>query len=361
MAGATTELERYFIDVYIQGAEDIPRQTYRVPVASFSHTRFPVQAPLPNIPQQRMYFTKTEMRPRILFNADEVCRLEVSKAYVSERISSSQILMVMYEARPGHALVENTRGFILGQFTEDKGMYLDVVCSSKYGLHLIDYFVILARQLEMSYIKLNSLPKVLSLYPRYGFRHRKSCSVNPDIEMSPELTATWKQYHSFSPDDFYMDPTALHYMHALHRHGYTADARVECQNPWLSAGEFALYKCAMDGFQMRLCLQPSARSPRAATLPSSVQQSIRAQGTKRVLRIRTPKETGKGKRSGKGTLKAMKAMKAMKGKKTKKTMKTMKAKKTRKTKKNTLRRSTRLQTQKKFTKRGSNAMNLDED
>lgn len=289
------DIERYYIDVYIQGTDSVkvPKQTYRIPVASYSHTRFPVTTPLPDIPKQDIHFTKMSLRPRILHNADEVCRYEVSKDYVSSRIVTSTILMVMFEAATNPApSTETTRGFILGQFTKDNGMYLDVVCSSKYGLLLIDYFVILARKLGMSYIKLNSLPKVLSLYPRYGFRHRKSCRARPDVEMPPELITSWKQFHNFSPDDFYADPTALYYMHTLHRYGYTADDRPECQDPTMSMSEFALNKCAMDGFKMYLCFDPPQPSRKPATLPQ------RVQGTMRSLRVIAPRKEhrdGKGK------------------------------------------------------------------
>ncbi len=246
-----------------------------------------------------------------MFHAEEVCRYEVSKSYVSEQITPATILLVMFESRPEYSLAENTRGFILGQFTEDNGMYLDVVCSTKYGLSLIDYFVILARQSSMSYIKLNSLPKVLSLYPRYGFQHRQSCAVPADVEMSASMTNTWKQFHAFSPDEFYTHPDALNYMYLLHTFGYTADQREECQNPSASVESFIVNRCAADGFKMRLCLEPGvsqyepsaplvesrrrsrsrSRSRERRRSPARLPTSYKAHGTRRSLRmtLRTPK------------------------------------------------------------------------
>lgn len=307
------------MDVYIQGYGDIPRQTYRIPLAPLQTARFPVRSAIPHIPRQSMYFTKQDLRTRIMYHAEEVCRFEVSRGYVSDQITPATILLVLFESLPGHSMAENTRGFILGQFTEDKGMYLDVVCSTKYGLSLIDYFVILARQFGMSYIKLNSLPKVLSLYPRYGFQHRKSCTVPADVEMSPQMASKWKEFHSFSPDDFYMHPDSLNYMFLLHQQGYSADKRSECQNPPKTVESFLLHRCAADGFQMRLCLEPevaeavvaappepsSRQRPRSRSRsrerrrsPARLPRTYKAHGTRRSLRmtLRSPEPKGKSKK-----------------------------------------------------------------
>lgn len=313
MATGARDLENYYIYVYIQGYKGIPKQSYIVPVASFARARFPAASMLPDIPRQDEYFTKTMMRQHILFHAEQVCRYEVSKWYVSEQIQPADILMVMFEyaGQPREGEQGDVRGFILGQFTEDRGTYLDVVCSSKYGLHLIDYFVILSRQLGMSYIKLNSLPKVLSLYPRYGFQHRKSCSREAEVVMSPELTKKWRDYHNFSVDDFYNDEPALQFMYALHRHGYSADERPECKSRRISLDEFTEHKCALDGFTMRLCLEPPSSSAAniaspspivTARLPKKVLKKLgpsAARGTRRTLRLRVSKKpTKKTKKTG---------------------------------------------------------------
>lgn len=354
MASVAKDIGNYYIYVYIQEHKGIPKQSYIVPVASFAHARFPAASTLPVIPRQDVYLTKTMMRQHILFHADQVCRYEVSKWYVSGQIQHADILMVMFEysGQPREGEQGDVRGFILGQFTEDRGTYLDVVCSSKYGLHLIDYFVILTRQLGMSYIKLNSLPKVLSLYPRYGFQHRKSCSREAEVVMSPELTKKWRDYHNFSVDDFYNDDTALQFMYALHRHGYSADERPECKSRRISLDEFAEHKCALDGFKMRLCLGPPSSAASTATLPSIASPSS-------IVTARLPKKVLKklGPSAARGTRRTLR-LRVSKKPPTKKTKKMDMDKKHHHTKAKGTRRTLRLHVSKKPLT--SKAMNIDD-
>jgi hypothetical protein len=188
------------------------------------------------------------------------CSKYVRLKYIKEQIQHNNIFIVVYNNN-------NPVGFIMANFTENNGIYLDVICALEgQGGPLLNMFISVCQNyFKASYIKLSSLMHVLTYYPRLGFSHRKSCAEPPSVIMTPELSKyiveNLRAGKLHIDDTFFDDPYIGPFIAELHKQGYTRTEKPKCADRNMSIEEQKSESCGEDGYTMIKCLDPPAHYP----------------------------------------------------------------------------------------------------
>jgi hypothetical protein len=113
------------------------------------------------------------------------CAGNVDESYITSRFTPSNVLIAMgpekeTEGIKGRKIIDiDPIGFVMAKH-EARDLYIDVICSTLYGNYLLKYVTDLAQTKGCASVTLNSLPSVLTYYPKYGFKFRKDCGP-PDV------------------------------------------------------------------------------------------------------------------------------------------------------------------------------------
>lgn len=213
---------------------------------------------LPNGKYRSTILTKHTIFERLKPLLKEGICTGLNISYVESAITQNQFLMILYDNSG------NPCAFILSRLEgAPVHAYLDVICAKEGGtVILTEYLRILAEQ-DVEYVTLSALEAVLSYYPRFGFEHRKDCTMTPpDLVMPPELMA-WIKHKRPTNAELMENPMFRVFIEYLHKLGYTSNTKEECLNPDISLDEFLEHGCEKSGFEMRRCFKhtPPARTP----------------------------------------------------------------------------------------------------
>lgn len=265
-----------YIDVYIQSSPGDHGKSYRI--VPSTQESYPI------------VLTKDTIRQRIVPIANTLCRGSVNPSYVSSAITSSTIILTLYKAGA-------IRAFLLSTVTDDGGLYLDVICAAEHGIDLLKYFLHLAEMNGAMYVTLNSLPSVLSYYPRHGFEHRKSCNLSKPADITiPHEVIEWIRITKPDTQQLMNYPPFRLFLDYLRKMGYTVNDQEICHDPTASLNEYLEAECEGSGYTMRKCFQHSP-SKRIAVTRSMTRKTTKKQAKRTAYKQakKTLKKTAKNK------------------------------------------------------------------
>lgn len=190
----------------------------------------------------------------------------VSAAYVKEQINNNDIYFILYYKVPKQLRdrtidIRVPAAFIMAKIIDGgSNFYIDVICSKPrddvYNKHsasyLIRHAIKWAQVHNIEQVSLSALPQVLPFYPRFGFAHRKSCAMPPDIEV-PESLKQRTNLSQKTLDAMYDDDDVMDFLVRLQNAGYGTRYTGRCRRP-ASKQKMKDGQCADNGFAMRYCL-----------------------------------------------------------------------------------------------------------
>lgn len=179
----------------------------------------------PNSPDS-FSLTKVEIKKEIRKLSENACLGYISKGYLNNAFEykNNNMVMLMY-TKVGDK--NDYVGFILAKSNikkKEKKIHLDVICSKKgYGGALLNFFLDYVDSEKYTSVHLDSLPHVLTYYPKFDFKHRASCD-NPEVlaEMPESLKQRIKDKKPLpvTSDDTYDDDDYVKFMLDLHKKGF---------------------------------------------------------------------------------------------------------------------------------------------
>jgi hypothetical protein len=191
------------------------------------------------------------------------CAGNVDESYITSRFTPSNILIAIGPEKEkdgigGRKIIDiDPFGFVIGKHLA-RDLYIDVICSTLNGNNLLKYVTDLAQTKGCLSVTLNSLPSVLTYYPKYGFKFRKDCGP-PDVVYEgsalqtkagtlgrDKLPKTSKQAYNIAE---YVD-----FMRALHAADLNKKKDGLCgKGRAITSNDIKGAECGTDGYTMTKC------------------------------------------------------------------------------------------------------------
>jgi len=167
-------------------------------------------------------------------------------------------------------------GFLTLKKNNEKELYIDVICSSGYGLILLDIMSRFAKKLHIKVMRLSALPNLFHYYTRAGYHLKTDCSDHPAYRASDSLLTTEYPYHDYkfkSSVEANTNPKFATLLLSLLKKGLTRCNTLELKKAvalltkkkedkitdqdLLRAWKSNKLECSRDGFEMVKCLSKS--------------------------------------------------------------------------------------------------------
>jgi hypothetical protein len=209
------------------------------------------------------------------------CHDNVREGYVAEAITRNTLILLLvettitYSARGSPLQVEEPLGFILAR-PDAEGLYIDVICAKRNGSDLLKYFMKYADDHNET-ITLSSLPSVLSYYPKFKFKFRKSCDQGA-VNTLPNVIATRNKLVKPFPvttENAYADKNYSDFMIRLHQRGLSQSKSSQCNKMIISKKEMIDNDCGSEGYKMMRCKNDLAGGKRRMTRRKPQKRSTR--------------------------------------------------------------------------------------
>lgn len=200
---------------------------------------------------------KTFIKSIIMDLKRAACMQNVGDGYVTDAITENTHIFILFSSDDDGAEGE-PYGFILSR-RDSEGFYIDVICAEKYGAQLLNYFIQFTTAAGARGISLNALPNVLSYYPRFGFKFRKSCDNKVLITLPPEIPALLKELKSTgqplprTAENVYEYPEYTDFLLNLQEKGFGVKKSKYCKKPWVTVDTILEHDCDADGYSMLRC------------------------------------------------------------------------------------------------------------
>jgi len=149
-------------------------------------------------------------------------------------------------------------GFSVG-FYDELGYYVDVICTDEgYGAKLLKFIL---KRMEPMTVSLSSLSKVLSYYPKFGFKYSKKCDGDSEAfsdNTNKELKAEFDKYKdkpNTSIETIINRPKVSPKIKYLLNHGFgnVDDKYVSLCNEQARTSKRITDQCIENGFKMKNC------------------------------------------------------------------------------------------------------------
>lgn len=184
------------------------------------------------------------------------CMQNVGDGYVTDAITDNTHIFILFASDEKDE--GDPYGFILAR-RDSEGFYIDVICAEKYGAQLLEYFIKFTTAVGARGISLNALPNVLSYYPKFGFKFRKSCDNKVLLTLPPEIPTLLKELKlSGQPlpqtaENVYKYPEYTDFLLNLQEKGFGAKQSKYCKKPWVTVDTILEHNCDADGYSMLRC------------------------------------------------------------------------------------------------------------
>lgn len=197
------------------------------------------------------------------------CAGNVDESYISSRFTASNILIAMgpekeTEGMKGRKIIDiDPIGFVMGKHLA-RDLYIDIICSTLYGNNLLKYVTDLAQTKGCMSVTLNSLPSVLTYYPRYGFKFRKNCGP-PDVEyegsaLQTKAGALGRDGLPRTSNQAYDIPEYVEFMKLLHAADLNKKKDGLCgKGRTITHKNIKDAECGTDGYTMTKCFAGGGR------------------------------------------------------------------------------------------------------
>jgi hypothetical protein len=230
------------------------------------------------------HMTKASYKELIMPIRSAACKGNIDEAYITNSFSRNNYIVVIGTetvipgrvGRDGVAkdpIINLTPyGFVIGTLNYAlKNFYIDIICSSNnLGEHLLLYVIKLANEKRCHGVTLNSLPSVLTYYPRQGFKFRKSCSTpvlvnyeSSDLKRAVDAMRAARIPLPSDSEAAYKIDEYVDFMKLLHAAELNKKTKGECnKKAAISKDEIKSGHCGEDGYTMVKCFADEARGGR---------------------------------------------------------------------------------------------------
>jgi len=201
-----------------------------------------------------------------------MCKNEINQSYIESQLKHNDIFFLLFdlskfkmEKMIDVLKTKDSRSFILGKYLGLNEYFIDILCSRPgYGKIILTNFISFCETLGAKSIILNSLPLVMTFYPKFGFEFRKNCRSLTNIISLPKNIKNRKIFPK-TIQELYDDDDYEEFINLLIKNEFSLDCNRKTNK--YTKNELKEHECGqIKGFRMVKCLDDKKKKTQSISL-----------------------------------------------------------------------------------------------